>query len=90
MTPWVDGTGEGSAAAADDEASTVDDADEYEEAEGGNGLFGFMFGNVDNSGDLDVDYLDEKFYGAPMVLHYGAPLHTYHQSNGDGGSYNHR
>ncbi|KAL6526518.1 hypothetical protein OROGR_015608 [Orobanche gracilis] len=32
----------------------------------------------------------QKFYGAPMVLHYGAPLHTCHQSNGDGGSYNHR
>ncbi|GFP86800.1 transcription initiation factor TFIID subunit 1 [Phtheirospermum japonicum] len=42
-----------------DEGSTVDDDEEYEEAEGGNRLLGFMFGNVDNSGDLDVDYLDE-------------------------------
>lgn len=36
-----------------------DDEEEYEEANGGNRYFGFMFGNVDNSGDLDVDYLDE-------------------------------
>nr|GLL45533.1 transcription initiation factor TFIID subunit 1 isoform X1 [Ipomoea trifida] len=36
-----------------------DDDDEYEEAGGGNHLLGFMFGNVDYSGDLDVDYLDE-------------------------------
>ncbi|KAK6266296.1 hypothetical protein QUC31_017133 [Theobroma cacao] len=37
-----------------------DDEEEYEEeASGGNRLLGFMFGNVDNSGDLDADYLDE-------------------------------
>ncbi|EPS61923.1 hypothetical protein M569_12870 [Genlisea aurea] len=36
----------------------TDDDEEYEEA-GGNRLLGFMFGNVDDSGDLDVDYLDE-------------------------------
>ncbi|KAG8650399.1 transcription initiation factor TFIID subunit 1 isoform X2 [Manihot esculenta] len=36
-----------------------DDEEEYEEVGRGNGLLGFMFGNVDNSGDLDVDYLDE-------------------------------
>ncbi|KAB1217543.1 Transcription initiation factor TFIID subunit 1 [Morella rubra] len=36
-----------------------DDEEEYEEAGGGNRFLGFMFGNVDNSGDLDVDYLDE-------------------------------
>ncbi|XP_042499646.1 transcription initiation factor TFIID subunit 1 [Macadamia integrifolia] len=36
-----------------------DDEDDYEEAGGGNRLLGFMFGNVDDSGDLDVDYLDE-------------------------------
>ncbi|XP_047333970.1 transcription initiation factor TFIID subunit 1 [Impatiens glandulifera] len=35
-----------------------DDEDEYEEAGKGK-LLGFMFGNVDDSGDLDVDYLDE-------------------------------
>lgn len=35
------------------------DEEEYEEVDGGNRLLGFMFGNVDNSGDLDVDYLDE-------------------------------
>ncbi|KAL6519359.1 Threonine dehydratase biosynthetic, chloroplastic [Orobanche gracilis] len=45
--------------------------------------------------DLVKDHLRhlfkmQKFYGAPIVLHYGAPLHTCHQSNGDGGSYNHR
>lgn len=37
----------------------ADDEEEYEEAGGGNRFLGFMFGNVDNSGDLDVDYLDE-------------------------------
>ncbi|KAG5530160.1 hypothetical protein RHGRI_030509 [Rhododendron griersonianum] len=36
-----------------------DDEDDYEEAGGGNRLLGFMFGNVDGSGDLDVDYLDD-------------------------------
>ncbi|KAF5731919.1 transcription initiation factor TFIID subunit 1 isoform X1 [Tripterygium wilfordii] len=36
-----------------------DDEEEYEEAGGGNKFLGFMFGNVDNSGDLDADYLDE-------------------------------
>ncbi|XP_057975962.1 transcription initiation factor TFIID subunit 1-like [Malania oleifera] len=36
-----------------------DDDEEYEEAGGSNRLLGFMFGNVDNAGDLDVDYLDE-------------------------------
>ncbi|KAJ4958846.1 hypothetical protein NE237_025957 [Protea cynaroides] len=35
------------------------DEDDYEEAGGGNRLLGFMFGNVDDAGDLDVDYLDE-------------------------------
>ncbi|KAL0384417.1 UNVERIFIED_CONTAM: Transcription initiation factor TFIID subunit [Sesamum radiatum] len=65
MTRWADGTGgdasaSASASASADEDMTVDDDDEYEEAEGGNRLLGFMFGNVDNSGDLDVDYLDER------------------------------
>ncbi|KAK4438111.1 Transcription initiation factor TFIID subunit [Sesamum alatum] len=62
MTRWADGTGGDASASASvsaDEDMTVDDDDEYEEAEGGNRLLGFMFGNVDNSGDLDVDYLDE-------------------------------
>lgn len=36
-----------------------DDEEEYEESGKGNHFLGFMFGNVDNSGDLDVDYLDE-------------------------------
>ncbi|XP_072996511.1 transcription initiation factor TFIID subunit 1 isoform X1 [Typha latifolia] len=36
-----------------------DDEDDYDEPGGGNRFLGFMFGNVDNSGDLDVDYLDE-------------------------------
>ncbi|XP_061352095.1 transcription initiation factor TFIID subunit 1 [Gastrolobium bilobum] len=36
-----------------------DDEEEYEESGKGNRFLGFMFGNVDNSGDLDVDYLDE-------------------------------
>ena len=37
----------------------TDEDEEYEESGKGNRLLGFMFGNVDNSGDLDVDYLDE-------------------------------
>lgn len=41
---------------ADDEEEEEED---YEEAGESNRLLGFMFGNVDNSGDLDVDYLDE-------------------------------
>ena len=36
-----------------------DEDDDYEEAGGSNQLLGFMFGIVDNFGDLDVDYLDE-------------------------------
>ncbi|KAL6201244.1 hypothetical protein ACLB2K_024959 [Fragaria x ananassa] len=33
--------------------------EEYEEDGGGSRFLGFMFGNVDDSGVLDVDYLDE-------------------------------
>ncbi|XP_078162620.1 transcription initiation factor TFIID subunit 1-like isoform X2 [Carex rostrata] len=43
-------------------SSVIDDDDydeEYDEPNGGNSLLGFMFGNVDNSGDLDADYLDK-------------------------------
>lgn len=39
-----------------------DDEEEYEEVGGGNQLLGFMFGNVDNSGELEVDYLDEVIF----------------------------
>jgi TATA box-binding protein binding len=41
--------------------SLLDDEDDedYDEQNGGNSLLGFMFGNVDNSGDLDADYLDK-------------------------------
>ncbi|KAF3445103.1 hypothetical protein FNV43_RR14796 [Rhamnella rubrinervis] len=35
------------------------DEEEYDETGGGNQFLGFMFGNVDNSGDLDVDYFDK-------------------------------
>ncbi|KAF3440688.1 hypothetical protein FNV43_RR18972 [Rhamnella rubrinervis] len=41
------------------EGGGVDDEEEYDDVGGGNRFLGFMFGNVDNSGDLDVDYLDE-------------------------------
>ncbi|CAI8588323.1 unnamed protein product [Vicia faba] len=44
---------------SDSPSRDEDDEEEYEESGKGNGLFGFMFGNVDNSGDLDADYLDE-------------------------------
>ncbi|RLM98386.1 hypothetical protein C2845_PM06G32280 [Panicum miliaceum] len=33
--------------------------EDYEEPGGGSGFLGFMFGNVDGSGDLDAAYLDE-------------------------------
>lgn len=46
----------------------ADDEEEYEDATGGNRLLGFMFGNVDNAGDLDVDYLDEVQF-SPVTLH---------------------
>lgn len=37
----------------------VDDEEEYEEVGRGGRFLGFMFGNVNDSGHLDVDYLDE-------------------------------
>ncbi|KAI4969555.1 hypothetical protein ZWY2020_000469 [Hordeum vulgare] len=48
----------------DDDVATTssaddDDEDDYEEPGGGSRLLGFMFGNVDDAGDLDADYLDE-------------------------------
>ncbi|KAH0988884.1 hypothetical protein GBA52_000367 [Prunus armeniaca] len=36
-----------------------DDEEEYEEAGRGSRFLGFMFGNVNDSGGLDADYLDE-------------------------------
>ncbi|KAK9162481.1 hypothetical protein Syun_003383 [Stephania yunnanensis] len=53
-----------------------DDDDDYEEAEGGNRLLGFMFGNVDDSGDLDADYLDEdaKEHLAALAVELGSSL----------------
>lgn len=43
--------------------------DDEDENDGGSRLLGFMFGNVDNSGDLDVDYLDEVFTCASIIFH---------------------
>ncbi|KAF2927800.1 transcription initiation factor TFIID subunit 1 isoform X2 [Oryza sativa Japonica Group] len=40
-------------------AADDDDDEDYDEPGGGNHFLGFMFGNVDDSGDLDADYLDE-------------------------------
>lgn len=48
-----------SGAAYQDGRDEEDEEDYEEENGGGNRLLGFMFGNVDDSGDLDVDYLDE-------------------------------
>ncbi|PKU85465.1 Transcription initiation factor TFIID subunit 1 [Dendrobium catenatum] len=45
--------------AASHDGREEEDEEEYEEVGGGGRLLGFMFGNVDYSGDLDVDYLDE-------------------------------
>ncbi|KAK1562131.1 hypothetical protein Q3G72_006822 [Acer saccharum] len=51
-----------------------DDEEEYEEVD--NQLLGFMFGNVDNAGDLDVDYLDEdaKEHLAALAEELGSSL----------------
>lgn len=48
----------------------ADDEEEYEDISGGNRLLGFMFGNVDNSGDLDVDYLDEVIFILSLYAFY--------------------
>ena len=37
------------------------DDEDYEEPGGGNYFLGFMFDKVDDSGDLDADYLDEVY-----------------------------
>ncbi|KAK0585829.1 hypothetical protein LWI29_034578 [Acer saccharum] len=51
-----------------------DDEEEYEEVD--NQLLGFMFGNVDNAGDLEVDYLDEdaKEHLAALAEELGSSL----------------
>lgn len=36
-----------------------EDEEDYEDDSGENRMLGFMFGNVDDDGELDVDYLDE-------------------------------
>jgi hypothetical protein len=52
-----------------------DDDEDYDEPGGGNHFLGFMFGNVDDSGDLDADYLDEvveqflKWWNILFLLH---------------------
>lgn len=38
----------------------ADDQEDYGD-DGRDRLLGFMFGNVDGAGDLDVDYLDKVF-----------------------------
>ncbi|KAJ8439619.1 hypothetical protein Cgig2_020995 [Carnegiea gigantea] len=57
---------ESGSASHDDRDS--DDEEDYDEANGGNRLLGFMFGNVDNSGELDVDYLDEPHCEHDFVI----------------------
>ncbi|KAL5705876.1 hypothetical protein ACHQM5_024110 [Ranunculus cassubicifolius] len=60
----------------EDDDDEDDDDDEYEESGGGNRLLGFMFGNVDNAGSLDVDYLDEdaKEHLAALAEKLGSSL----------------
>ena len=50
-----------------DISSLTDDEEGYEET-GENRLLGFMFGNVDDSRDLDVDYLDEVFLSCLLFV----------------------
>ncbi|KAF9620722.1 hypothetical protein IFM89_014243 [Coptis chinensis] len=54
----------------------LDDDEDEEEEGGGNRLLGFMFGNVDNAGDLDVDYLgeDAKEHLAALADKLGSSL----------------
>eukprot|EP00268_Persea_americana_P046001 TRINITY_DN471_c0_g1_i1.p1 TRINITY_DN471_c0_g1~~TRINITY_DN471_c0_g1_i1.p1 ORF type:complete len:1950 (+),score=513.47 TRINITY_DN471_c0_g1_i1:188-6037(+) len=69
--------------ASSHDARDEDEEDEdYEEAHGGNRLLGFMFGNVDGSGDLDVDYLDEdaKEHIAALADKLGPSLTDIHLS----------
>ncbi|KAI7727627.1 hypothetical protein M8C21_003418 [Ambrosia artemisiifolia] len=53
------GTDERDEGALNDIATKGDEDDEYEEGRDGSRLLEFMFGNIDGSGDLDIDYLDE-------------------------------
>ncbi|KAI3689257.1 hypothetical protein L2E82_47210 [Cichorium intybus] len=59
-----------------------DDDDEYEDARDGNRLLEFMFGNIDGSGDLDIDYLDEdaKEHLAALADKLGSSLTDIHLS----------
>ncbi|XP_057815094.2 transcription initiation factor TFIID subunit 1 [Cryptomeria japonica] len=50
------------------EEKEEEDEEDYEDDHGENPIFGFMFGNVDNSGELDVDYLDEDAKGHLSAL----------------------
>ncbi|KAL4565992.1 hypothetical protein LXL04_030101 [Taraxacum kok-saghyz] len=60
----------------------ADDDDEYEDARDGNRLLEFMFGNIDGSGDLDIDYLDEdaKEHLAALADKLGSSLTDIHLS----------
>lgn len=50
--------------------SMADDDDEYEEGRDGSRLLEFMFGNIDGSGDLDIDYLDEvSIFSGYLLIH---------------------
>ena len=58
----------------------IPDHDEEKEDENGEGrgrqMLGFMFGNVDDSGDLDEEYLDQV--GTKIfTIYYGFPSVTY-------------
>lgn len=52
----------------------VDDEEEYEEAGRGSRFLGFMFGNVNDSGGLDADYLDEVTLLPPLSFNFGFHL----------------
>lgn len=58
------------------ESRDDDDEEDYEEVGSGKRYLGFLFGNVDNSGHLDVDYLDEdaKDHIAALVDKLGPSL----------------
>ena len=53
----------------------IDDEEEYEDVGRGSRFLGFMFGNVNDSGGLDADYLDEV--SLPPLISLSLPFMFY-------------
>ena len=64
----------------------ADDDDEYEEGRDGSRLLEFMFGNIDGSGDLDIDYLDEvsilsRYLLVHLIIYLVTHIHQLYSEN---------